>query len=371
MTTPATTVLADRPQLGPAAVHGPGARAVAAARVPAGATLRAVRTEAERAAVYRLRYDVYVEEQGKRPHGADHGRRWLTDELDDASVTLYAEEGGHVVGTVRRTDPGRGYDFRSQPAALEIERFPLDAGNAVTLCSRFVVAADHRHSWVAPALLVDMYARGRQVGAVFNLIATNPALVPLYERLGYVRYTAGGHLADVGLLVPMVLVLTDHEHLRRTRSCLALAVADHPHDPRWSAWLRATFPLVGDYYSADAPAVASSLLAPAGLSAECVRQLARRCFVHRFAAGDVLRRAGDRDTCCFVVLSGRLAWTDGGETAGETDPAPRLRCEDDAEVLCVPHDELLSLRECDRTALDRLRALAPRDVAAGRAEVVP
>jgi hypothetical protein len=54
---------------------------------------------ATRAAIYRLRYAVYVEEQGKALSAADHRRRELTDAHDQTALHLYmqAEGQGHRV----------------------------------------------------------------------------------------------------------------------------------------------------------------------------------------------------------------------------------------------------------------------------------
>lgn len=47
------------------------------------------------------------------------------------------------------------------------------------------------------------------------------------------------HASDVGLLIPMVLPATDHDHLRSVRSACLPAAAYFRAEPEWGAWLRA------------------------------------------------------------------------------------------------------------------------------------
>ena len=58
-------------------------------------------TTAEREAVYRLRYEVYVEERGAYKDVADHKNRLLSDALDPTGRLLYGKVGEEVVGSLR------------------------------------------------------------------------------------------------------------------------------------------------------------------------------------------------------------------------------------------------------------------------------
>src|SRR5207245_2348927 len=63
--------------------------------------IKLVQSAEEREQVYRLRYNVYVEEMGLNPTEADHRRRIITDPLDSSGRILAAFSNGAVVGTVR------------------------------------------------------------------------------------------------------------------------------------------------------------------------------------------------------------------------------------------------------------------------------
>ncbi len=66
-------------------------------------TVHRAETREEREAVYRFRYRVYVEEFGRELGTPDHGRKWVTDDDDDAPYTsiLYTGSLDNVTGTVR------------------------------------------------------------------------------------------------------------------------------------------------------------------------------------------------------------------------------------------------------------------------------
>src|SRR5208283_4149986 len=63
--------------------------------------VRVARNDDEKAAVYRLRYEVCVEERGIRPQYVDHEQRWIKDPLDETAIVLIAVCGGEVAGTIR------------------------------------------------------------------------------------------------------------------------------------------------------------------------------------------------------------------------------------------------------------------------------
>jgi len=58
-------------------------------------------TEEEKHAVYRLRYDVYVEEMGRYRGAADHERRLLVEPEDQTARIFYAAPDGEVIATSR------------------------------------------------------------------------------------------------------------------------------------------------------------------------------------------------------------------------------------------------------------------------------
>ena len=60
-------------------------------------------TDAERNAIYRQRYEIYVEEMQRYDSTADHTNRWLVEDVDEVSRLFYAIQDGHLVGSIRLT----------------------------------------------------------------------------------------------------------------------------------------------------------------------------------------------------------------------------------------------------------------------------
>jgi hypothetical protein len=69
-------------------------------------------TEDEKNAVWRARYDVYVEELGWTLAGADHGARTVIEPEDENSWVIYATDQGRVVGSYRITRGSDGFSER-------------------------------------------------------------------------------------------------------------------------------------------------------------------------------------------------------------------------------------------------------------------
>jgi hypothetical protein len=63
--------------------------------------IHSAETEDEKRAIYRFRYDVYVEEMGRYASVADHENRLLVEPEDETGRIFYAAQDGEVVGTSR------------------------------------------------------------------------------------------------------------------------------------------------------------------------------------------------------------------------------------------------------------------------------
>lgn len=275
--------------------------------------------------------------------------------LDRWSSLWYAREGDAVVGTLAQTIIGPGFDLSRLPPELELDDFPCSLSCPLGFSSRFAIVPDRRSTWVLPSLARYTYAHGRALGAKFDFMVTSPAHVPLFERLGYLRYTASAfHAKDVGILIPMVMPATDHEHLRSVRSACLSAAAHFEDEQEWGDWLRATHPMIGAYYESDVghEQCGTALVERTGLPLNVAVELSAMSFVHHFPAGTSLRREGDRVRCTFVALQGQLSVgrSDDGDPStrrrapdGVEFSRATIRCESKAVVLCIPDSAVTRL----------------------------
>jgi len=228
--------------------------------------------------------------------------------------------------------------------------------------------------WVLPSLARYSYAYGRLNAGKFDFMVTNPALVPLFERLGYLRYTETATYAHdkVGLLIPMVLPATDYQHMTEVRSVCLPATTHFPSEPEWGAWLRAKFPAIGMYYGSDQRLAMQSvsLSKQSQLPVEIAIELGSQGFVHHFPADTILRRVGDRVTYTFILLEGRIVAHTPDEkrnsllevaSDGTTFSPRSIHCETDAVVLCVSDSAVQRLQRRYPEYSARLQCLLSTD----------
>lgn len=186
-------------------------------------------TPAERDAIYRFRYHVYVEELKKGFLEVDHANRMIRDRDDESpgSVLFYTESKGEVTGTVRAViwQPNR------VPPEVH-ERFSFGVFPSIEhLCtcetSRLLIDRSVRGALILPALSRAMYEHmiGNDVSLVFAYCA--PGLVRAYRKLGYRPYSGELVCNQDGVRVPLVGVLSDIEYLQRMGSPVVPLVKQH------------------------------------------------------------------------------------------------------------------------------------------------
>ena len=163
-------------------------------------------SEDQRLRVQRLRYEVYIEEAGKRIPDADHQRRLLGDALDSRSALFFAEQDGDIVATARVTRGDRLVIGSTTDRLLSLSRFPRET---VSVTSRLIVAPSFRCTRLLPRLLAALFDYARANNLLLNLCHCRPSLVRLYEHLGFRRYKSDVDDPISGKQVPLLLHLND------------------------------------------------------------------------------------------------------------------------------------------------------------------
>ena len=209
---------------------------------PSGAACaRIARTQGDRKAAFRLRYEVYIAEQGKPYPEADHFQRMLSDELDETAEIIVAESSGHVVGTVRANW------FDSASARLRYgDMFEIIDENAspperVAICSRLAALPDHRHSRARELLFESIYEVGLARSTELCFATCAPALVRIFKQYGFREYAAPTVDTIAGPLCRMLLVLDDLKHLASVRSPFTAIAQRHSLRDRHRAWITKLF----------------------------------------------------------------------------------------------------------------------------------
>ena len=204
-------------------------------------SVRLAETEAERQRVYRLRYRVLVGELGMEPTGTEHGCEQIRDPLDDTARQLTLLQGGELIAAIRLSGGSAAPLPRDVDGQLGLSPFEFFGRHALTLTDRLVVSRDHSHAEAA-VLLGAVYKIARKQGGRFDFTHCAPALVRLYEQLGYRRYTQCFVDQETGYRVPMVLLTEDLGYLRNLKSPIAGLATGYANPPETGLWFTRTFP---------------------------------------------------------------------------------------------------------------------------------
>jgi CRP-like cAMP-binding protein/predicted GNAT family N-acyltransferase len=280
------------------------------------------RSADEREAVWRFRYQVYVEEMGKIAlANADHKRRWLADDMDEDALILYALENDAVVATLRINNAKRTRLPPAIEAAYKLDRFSSIPLEHLSFSSRLMVARDLRGSVALHRILARAYELGLESGIVYDFCYCAPALIELYEHLGYRPYTENFLDPEVGYRVPLILALKDAVHLEAILSPFWRKLKGRPdlwQSQAQADWLANEFPAttkaarwgVGEdafwQFLADKlrPSTGSRVPLLEGLSESERQHVLKSGTVLSCRTGDKMLRTGDVGNELFVVLSG-------------------------------------------------------------------
>src|SRR5437660_3112846 len=199
-------------------------------------------TEAEKEEIYRLRYEVYIEEmkRARRHTEADVAERRFRDELDDHAVQFYVRQDGKILGCVRLNLRRDGPWECEDP--FELEKFAPAYPTHIAMASRFAVHPGARGSvmmmQLSSAVMKFLFEQEQR----FCFLDCHPKLLPLYSRLGFRLYRPGFKHPKYTYVIPMVLVFGDLEHLERVNSPLVPIFRRFPQTTEWRDLLLRNFP---------------------------------------------------------------------------------------------------------------------------------
>lgn len=186
------------------------------------AVIRMAVSEEEKEAVFRLRYDVYVEEMGRYHSVVDHENRLFIEAEDDKSNLFYAALDGEVVATVRVSWGGNGAISARQIEHYSLQHF-VDEMPSETLSvgERGMVIPRLRGTTLLLEMMKESlrFANKNRVQLCFG--ACEPHLLNLYLGLGQRTYSHKNiNSAEAGYLIPLVFVTEDVEYIRQLDSPL-------------------------------------------------------------------------------------------------------------------------------------------------------
>jgi predicted GNAT family N-acyltransferase len=162
-------------------------------------------TEEDLEAVYRFRYDVYVDEMGRYRDVADHERRRFVEPEDEHSWIFFAREDDEVVATARMTWGGDRFSER-QIHHYHLERYVQELPPEMMIVGeRLMVAPRLRGSGLVEQLVGRSHQLNPGHDIRINFGACEPHLLSLYLGWGERTYAPKNiNSAEAGYLIPIV-----------------------------------------------------------------------------------------------------------------------------------------------------------------------
>lgn len=191
-------------------------------------------TEREREAIYRQRYEIYVQAMNRYGSIADHDNRWLAEDIDDVSRLFYAVRDGALVGSIRLT---LGLDGGLSDALVDkyslgpfLEEIPADR---IIVGERFMVDPAHRGTDVLFHMFTTYMQLVNELRIELMIGDCEPHLLNVYQALGFRPYAEHNiNSPDAGYLIPVVVVAEDFDYVQGLQSPLSEVMIDFGDDRR-------------------------------------------------------------------------------------------------------------------------------------------
>jgi hypothetical protein len=283
-------------------------------------------TDADREAVYRFRYTVYVEEMGRYQGSADHEGRRLVEADDDQSFIFYARrtDDGEVVGTARLSWGGNGFTER-QIDEYSLAPFLTDLPpEHVAVGERVMIRSDLRGTGLVEQILACRDETGLAHDVRIQFSACEPHLLSLYLGQGRRTYASKNiNTPEAGYLIPLVTFPQGVDALRGVGRDTAPGELARCVDAILADGGAVMSPLTSsaDDYALHLRAAmheieAQDISAFHGLSDDEVDRCLARSNVIECAAGDRVLKQGGVARNIFVVLDGALEARAGEQVVG-------------------------------------------------------
>lgn len=202
--------------------------------------VRIARTEEELLPIFRLRYEVYVEQQGKPLPKADNKLRIVRDELDDVATNFYVgSDSGEIVACGRSTI---GVWPQVCDAPFSVPAFSDFRRDDFYYISKVMLNPRARSRSAIPSMFIAMYIDGRRNMCPFGIANCNPKLVSIYSRFGWRQFGAEFMDPYAGTQVPILLVAPGIDHLHQKQSVLIDAAQEFSNDQFYAGWFERSFP---------------------------------------------------------------------------------------------------------------------------------
>jgi predicted GNAT family N-acyltransferase len=177
------------------------------------ASIAISRTDRELMEIGRLRYELFIERDGKPYRAADKAQRLFLEPVDKCSINFFGTIGNDCVIAVRSTRIADVECDERLSRVVDKSALPADQIATTVIYSRFVVRERIRARLLIPALFRHAYQTAVSSGMTHGILAARPSLIPIFERFGFVAESTAFLDEIAGPMVIMKLSLLDRDRL--------------------------------------------------------------------------------------------------------------------------------------------------------------
>ena len=298
-------------------------------------TMRTAHTDVEKEAIYRFRFDVFGREMGLLGPIENWKEPSFSDPSDEYSHHIYADTSDVIIGAIRTT---HGEACTSSTEFLETyELAPflnVLAPEQIAVVTRLMVSSELRGSLLSLHLVKQTAEYCLEQGIECVFIDCQPHLVPFYQRFGFRSYRTVFNDAYVGVMVPLILVISDFNHLAQVRSPFLKMITNmRKPNPELAQILSGMINHVpsivteeshGDdffqkainHHLTDTTDSEEDWGVLEGLPPEDINTLTHGSYLMRCKQGDVIIHKSHATRTMFLVIDGTLECQHEGKTLG-------------------------------------------------------
>ncbi|BAY29808.1 hypothetical protein NIES2107_16520 [Nostoc carneum NIES-2107] len=179
--------------------------------------IRLAQTSEEKEKVFKLRYQIYLEEMGYFQKYANHKQQTIEEPLDKSGNIFVAFKDGELVGTCRNN-----YAKNSNlEYYTELYKMSDIAGNAhplyTSIGTKFMIIHHLRGSRITLGILQAYYNQLLLDQIKFDFIDCEPHMIPFFQKLGYQPIDMINH-PEYGSGLAMMLDVFNFQHLEQVKS---------------------------------------------------------------------------------------------------------------------------------------------------------
>ena len=288
-------------------------------------------TQKEREAIYRLRYEVYVEEMHIFGDVADHKKRMLYGPNDANSRLLYAQMDGKIIASLR-LNLGKDAPFSKELETtynLNQLRTAVDDTQLLVL-TRFMVRAKYRGSSIAHHMICRVAELCVQEHIEISVCDCQPHLIRYYQRIGFRSYACEVYNdPEFGIMIPLAFVNGDMEYLRAIRSPMRTIFEKRPCNTAevdrciqalGTATVKTVQKIPEDERNCLAHELKNMEALFKGFDEKAILSVISSGHLLRLKHNDRLIRKGQPAQTMFVLISGSLEMRDENRVLGQLLP---------------------------------------------------